>query len=112
MKILEIMKSPPLYQQALTIRKKTLGANHSATATTLNNRPRVLDVGDYAKAEKISAWLFAFVKFRPEHPTATSLNTRPALSKHGRFTRPTVVQASFENSAKVLGPSTHSLSRA
>ena len=50
----EYAKAEPLYQEALRIRQKVLGAEHHDTAISLNNLALLYeDMGEYAKAEPL-----------------------------------------------------------
>jgi TolB-like protein/Tfp pilus assembly protein PilF len=76
-----------LFRDALAIREKTLGPEHSDTATSLNNLADLLrDQGDFAGARPLHERALAIREraLGPEHPdTATSLNNLAILLKAG-----------------------------
>jgi len=75
----EYAKAEPLLRQALEIRKKALGEQHPAYATSLNNLALLYrNMGEYAKAEPLFRQALELKKkaLGEQHPDyATSLNT-------------------------------------
>jgi tetratricopeptide (TPR) repeat protein len=73
----------PLYERALAIHEQTLGPQHPATATSLNNLALLLQhQGDYAAARPLYERALAICEqaLGPQHPTtATSLNNLAVL---------------------------------
>ena len=62
----------PYYERALAIRQQALGADHPATARSLNNLGALLDtMGDYAAARPYYERALAIFerKLGPNHPT-------------------------------------------
>jgi tetratricopeptide (TPR) repeat protein len=79
-----------LLRDALAIREKTLGREHPATATSLNNLGNLLsDEGDFAGARPLYERALAIYEktLGPEHPhTRTALNNfADLLRKQGNF---------------------------
>ena len=77
----------PLFERALAIREKVLGAEHPDTATSLNNLARLLQAqGDLAGARPLYERALAIREgARPEHPdTARASTTSPAAAGPGR----------------------------
>jgi tetratricopeptide (TPR) repeat protein len=100
----------PLYERALAIREKVLGAEHPETATSLGNLANLLqDQGDLAASRRLRERALAINEkaLGPEHPnTATSLNNLASLlHEQGDFTgaRP-LIERDLAISEKVLGP--------
>ena len=83
-------KAEPLYQRALVIAEKALGAEHPTTAGSLNNLAALyLQKGNYTQAEPLyqRALEIAEKVLGSEHPdTATSLNNLAALyHRQGKY---------------------------
>ena len=99
-----------LFRDAVAIREKTLGPEHSDTATSLNNLADVLrDQGDFAGARPLHERALAIREraLGPEHPdTATSLNNLATLLKaEGDFAGALpLYQRALAIREKVLGP--------
>ena len=103
-------EAEPLYRQALAIRQKVLGPEHSDTATSLNNLAVLLrDQGRLAEAELLYRQALAICQkvLGPEHSdTATSLaNLASLLQAQGHLAEaePLYRQA-LAIRQKVLGP--------
>jgi tetratricopeptide (TPR) repeat protein len=78
-------KAEPLFQEALRIRRRVLGAEHPRTAASLSNLAELYQVvGDYVKAEPLleEALRIRQKALGAEHPdTASSLNNLGLLYK-------------------------------
>jgi tetratricopeptide (TPR) repeat protein len=77
-------------QRALTIHERVVGAEHPATAATLNNLASLYqDQGRYAEAERLYQRTLAIAEraLGPNHPNtaATLKNLAGLCSRQGRF---------------------------
>ncbi|MET0218769.1 MAG: tetratricopeptide repeat protein, partial [Burkholderiales bacterium] len=103
-------KAEPLYQQSLAIPQKSLGPEHPAVATSLNNLAVLYHShGLYAKAEPLYQQSLANRKkaLGPEHPdVATSLNNLAELYRaQGLYAKAEpLYQQSLAIWKKALGP--------
>ena len=82
---METVGGEPLYERALTIREKMLGAEHSETASSLSDLGELWrQMGLYAKAEPLQRRALAIKEktLGMEHPeTSTALNNLALLYK-------------------------------
>ena len=80
----------PLYERALSIWEKSLGADHPKVATALVNLARLyLKTGNYDDAEPLLARALAIQEkgLGPEHPDiAVTLSSRAELAAHAGAT--------------------------
>jgi CHAT domain-containing protein len=103
-------KAEPLFEHALKISETALGAEHSDTATALNNLAALYsDMGDYAKAEPLyqRALKIKEKALGSDHPnTATALNNLALLYKvMGNYAKSEpLYQRALKISEKTLGP--------
>ena len=112
------VEARPLYERALAIREKVLGAEHPDTATSLNNLASLLQAqGDLAGARPLYERALAIREkvLGAEHPdTATSLNNlaaccRPRATSRGRGRS---MSARWRSARRCLAPSIRTRRRA